>query len=718
MVKFYARDRKLSQEEMEQFKRQPNENKRFKFLYGPERLEQFKQYRNQLPEDLRDMNVWIKPFKKGGNEFMSPREFDEEINAIIEANERRAEQRSLEVSQETPEERQERLRREELAREEGRNITPIVESDGLEYLGADGKYRVYKATNYTGAHNFALPRSEGKGWCITGSGWWGTAPHQGPSYWRSQVQRTTDDAFYFFMTTPAKDSYCVFKCKRDGGDLIFVPNSTDSETPVEPVSAKLPLDIAGLTGGKPMSSVKKIEGPFYTRGSTLIGLTGEGLEMDFIMVRADISAIGVNAICGTRNLKELKLTSNTSSIQRGGISANIALKTINFDGSNMNFGEGALSYNGNLLTLDFPANSNVAPKILKECKRLQRVTLPQNVRSIGEQAFEGCDHLILVEIPSTCTNIGENAFNGCKSLTIKAHFAEKPAGWYNNIEKHVNRIVWLEEPVEEIQAEEVVAEDSVDDTDDVRVLDTKSKVVEKKKINFQAKDRKLSQEEMEQFKRQSNENKKFKFLYGAERLEQFKKYRNQLPEDLRDINVWIKPLMKGGNEFMSPKEFDEEIKTILKENKKSDAKVEDSKCNDIKPKKGEKKKEFLQRFMKETEKEYPDEKQRYAVANSYWERKKVKDAESIVEIKDKEAEKEEVVEDKTKKEVVTFTIQTLKKEALDDLKASKNKNDLDERYDKWLEKSEDLAETGKITVDQQEAFEDELWEIYNDIDLK
>ena len=608
MVKFYARDRKLSQEEMEQFKRQPNENKRFKFLYGPERLEKFKQYRNQLPEDLRDMNVWIKPFTKGGNEFMSTREFDEEIDAIIEANERRAEQRALEV-QETDEERQESLRREELARLEGQNITPIVESDGLEYLGADGKYRVYKATSYDGAHNFALPKSEGKGWCITGSGWWGTAPHQGPSYWRSQVQRTTDDAFYFFMTTPAKDSYCVFKSRRDNGNLIFVPNSTDSETLIEPVNAKLPLDIAGLTGGKPMASVKKIEGPFYTRGSTLSGLTEEGLGMDFIMIRADISTIGVNAICGTRNLKELKLTSNTSSIQRGGISANISLKTINFDGSNMNFGEGALSYNGNLLALDFPTNSNVAPKILKDCKRLQRVTLPQNVRSIGEQAFEGCDHLILVEIPNTCTNIGENAFNGCKSLTIKAHFAEKPAGWYNNIEKHVNRIVWLEEPVEEIQAEEVVAEDSFDDTDDVRVLD-------------------------------------------------------------------------------------------------------------VKPKKGEKKKEFLQRFMKETEKEYPDEKQRYAVANSYWERKKIKDAESIVEIKDKEVEKEEVVEDKTKKEVVTFTIQTFKKEALDDLKASKNKTDLDERYDKWLEKSEDLVETGKITIDQQEAFEDELWEIYKDIDLK
>lgn len=624
MIKIYARDRKLSPEELEQFKKLPNENKRFKFLFGAERLEQFKQYRNRLPEDVRDMNVWIKPFVKGGNEFMDPIEFDEEIKAIQEEDERRAEQRALEVSQETPEERQERLRREELAREEGRNITPIVESDGLEYLGADGKYRVYKATNYTGAHNFALPSSEGQGWCITGSGRWGSGPSQGPSYWRSQVSRTDDNAFYFFMTTPAKNSYCVFKGKGNGR-LIFVDNATDHETSIEPVNAKLPLDIAGLKGAKPVAMTRKIDGPFYTRGSELIGLTDEGLNMEFIMVRADISTIGRNAICGTRNLRELKLTSNTGTIKEGGISANIALKTINFEGSDMQFGNGALSYNGNLLALDFPANSNVAPKILQECKRLQRVTLPQNVRSIGEQAFDGCDHLILVEIPSTCTEIRNNAFNGCKNLTIKAHFAEKPFGWYDNIEKHVNKIVWLEEkPIEETPTE-----DSLDDTNDVNILD-------------------------------------------------------------------------------------------------------------VNPKKGEKKEEFLQRFMKETAEEYPDTKQRYAVANSYWERKQVKDSfetvmqdfcndlickeceeceepeniEAVVEIVDEEIKNEEVKEDKDKKEVITFTIQTFKKEALEDLKSAKSKEELDEKYDKWLSKSDNYEETGKITPDQQEAFEDELWEIY------
>lgn len=43
--------------------------------------------------------------------------------------------------------------------------------------------------------------------------------------------------------------------------------------------------------------------------------------------------------------------------------------------------------------------------------------------------------------------------------------------------------------------------------------------------------------------------------------------------------------------------------------------------HDVDPKPNETKQEFLARFMNETKGEYPDEKQRYAVANSYWEKK-------------------------------------------------------------------------------------------------
>ena len=43
--------------------------------------------------------------------------------------------------------------------------------------------------------------------------------------------------------------------------------------------------------------------------------------------------------------------------------------------------------------------------------------------------------------------------------------------------------------------------------------------------------------------------------------------------------------------------------------------------NEVYPNKGESKKDFISRFMSVTKDEYPDQKQRFAIANSYWERR-------------------------------------------------------------------------------------------------
>ena len=47
---------------------------------------------------------------------------------------------------------------------------------------------------------------------------------------------------------------------------------------------------------------------------------------------------------------------------------------------------------------------------------------------------------------------------------------------------------------------------------------------------------------------------------------------------------------------------------------------------EVYPQKGETKSDFINRFMRVTGAEYPDVKQRYAVANSYWERRNLKEA--------------------------------------------------------------------------------------------
>ncbi len=49
--------------------------------------------------------------------------------------------------------------------------------------------------------------------------------------------------------------------------------------------------------------------------------------------------------------------------------------------------------------------------------------LPNYLRSIGNQAFEGCEKLTKIAVPASVTYIGENAFSGCRALT-QCIFAE------------------------------------------------------------------------------------------------------------------------------------------------------------------------------------------------------------------------------------------------------------------------------------------------------
>ena len=59
--------------------------------------------------------------------------------------------------------------------------------------------------------------------------------------------------------------------------------------------------------------------------------------------------------------------------------------------------------------------------------------------------------------------------------------------------------------------------------------------------------------------------------------------------------------------------------------------IRDNKIKDVNPRKGESKADFISRFMEETVEEYPDNKQRLAVAYSYWNRKNKKSTKDSIE---------------------------------------------------------------------------------------
>ena len=58
---------------------------------------------------------------------------------------------------------------------------------------------------------------------------------------------------------------------------------------------------------------------------------------------------------------------------------------------------------------------------------LTSVTIPNSVTSIGEAAFDGCSGLTSVTIPNSVTSIGFCAFEGCSGLTQVVSYIKEPS---------------------------------------------------------------------------------------------------------------------------------------------------------------------------------------------------------------------------------------------------------------------------------------------------
>ncbi|MCR5077752.1 MAG: leucine-rich repeat domain-containing protein [Prevotella sp.] len=72
---------------------------------------------------------------------------------------------------------------------------------------------------------------------------------------------------------------------------------------------------------------------------------------------------------------------------------------------------------------------------------LSSITLPKNLTSIDDNAFNGCDGLRDISIPSGVTSIGDGAFKGCWLQHIYLHYGLKSIGNYafaNSALKEIN----------------------------------------------------------------------------------------------------------------------------------------------------------------------------------------------------------------------------------------------------------------------------------------
>ena len=72
-----------------------------------------------------------------------------------------------------------------------------------------------------------------------------------------------------------------------------------------------------------------------------------------------------------------------------------------------------------LHTIDLAGATNTIINDLAfyDCYKLENLTLPKNVETIGYKAFADCKHLTELIIPASVTEIGESAFENCRSIS-------------------------------------------------------------------------------------------------------------------------------------------------------------------------------------------------------------------------------------------------------------------------------------------------------------
>lgn len=168
----------------------------------------------------------------------------------------------------------------------------------------------------------------------------------------------------------------------------------------------------------------------------------------------NLKEIGIEAFRGCWMLNNVKLPQSLTTMGRGAFRYCVSLTNIDLGGSLTSI-EGYSFEQTSLEKLTIPNSvksigtyaflectelsdvqfgngvSSIGQGAFEDCKSLTELEIPEPLQSIGVTAFANCDNLQLVSIPRTVSNISDMAFLGCSSLANLYNHATVPQEIYN-----------------------------------------------------------------------------------------------------------------------------------------------------------------------------------------------------------------------------------------------------------------------------------------------
>lgn len=398
---------------------------KFVKLYGEDNYNDYiaLKEKNFIDKDYVDIYYWVSD-DAASNVGLYKAELSEVIQEAKEKEEIANTPQPIQVveEEEVDPEEEARKAREQVEEEERANTSKIVEGPGVEYITGNSKWRVYKVTSPEGAVNFALPSSQGKGWCISGSDYW--AKHYGGdkldaanAYWVNSYA-----PFYFFMTEPMGRSFAFYK---SGNRWCWNDAKTDAQIAIP---EDVPLWLPGLPEGlQALSKVKPvIVEQFVITNDTLTSITNKNL--DRYIIPAAVKIIGNNVFEGCTRMKSVLLQGPTRTIGRQAFKGCSSLERVDVRGKIERLDFGAFEDCSSLKTIDVSGTAVIPMETFKNCSKLESIKVSNNLAQIDKEAFSGCVSLRTIFIPEHCT-VADTAFNYCRGLTVLTNAGSLPESW-------------------------------------------------------------------------------------------------------------------------------------------------------------------------------------------------------------------------------------------------------------------------------------------------
>lgn len=225
-------------------------------------------------------------------------------------------------------------------------------------------------------------------------GWWTAADGEQAS----EATVVTNSVTYYakWRGTTTVDDYTYTYSVLNGQAEIGASNAWTRAVSPSPTGH---VTVPSSLGGFPVVGIGDYA--FY-------GLYSASYKLESVTIPSGVVRIGERAFSGCPNLTDVTIPASMAVVDDGAFSGCSNLKGVHISDL-AKWCQIAFVYFSNPL--------RQAHELYLNGERVTRLTIPESVTAIGDDAFAGCSGLMDVTIPNSVTNIGMWAFEGCHGLT-------------------------------------------------------------------------------------------------------------------------------------------------------------------------------------------------------------------------------------------------------------------------------------------------------------